>query len=65
MVIVNKILIGGSKHAKLDQKAHMPKIPFQNMIIFKNTKNKIGKFFIFHFENIYASIGFIVSEYKI
>ncbi len=65
MVIFNKILIGGSKHGKFDQKLRMLKIPFQNMRIFKNTKKEIGKLFIFHFENIYASIGFMVSEYKI
>jgi hypothetical protein len=51
-----------SKHGKLDQKICPPKILFKNMTIFyKNIRKYIGKFFIFHFENIYVSIGFMVS----
>jgi hypothetical protein len=50
------------KDAKVGQKNSLLKIPFKNMtFFFKNTRKWIQNSFIFHFENIYAYIVFIVS----
>ncbi len=57
MVIFNKILIGGSKHGKLDQKLHMLKIPFQNMRIFKNKKKKLESFSSFILKTSMPPLG--------
>jgi hypothetical protein len=32
------------------------------IVFYKNTRKEIEKFFIFHFENIYTFIGFMVSR---
>jgi hypothetical protein len=55
-------LTSRSKHVKVCQKNGSPKIPFKNMTVFyKNTRKNIGKSFIFHFKNIYAYIGFMIT----
>jgi hypothetical protein len=51
----------GSKHGKLVQNVRMLKIPFKNMIVFYKHKKVDWIILILHFENIYASIGFMVS----
>jgi len=52
--------IMGSKHGKFEQKVRLPKIPFKNNVLQKHKKIN-WKVFSSHFENIYASIGFMVS----
>ncbi len=54
--------IMGSKHGKFDPKICPPKIPFKNrQCSTKIQESKLKSFCIFHFENIYALIGFMVS----